>query len=355
MVTATLPARRVLVKAFLKSDESYEGIFVTAVKTTGIFCRPTCPARKPKPENVEFFSSCGEALLAGYRPCKRCAPLAPPGRTPAWLAPLLDAVDRSPARRWRDADLRRLGLEPARVSRWFKAHHGMTFHTYSRTRRLTEALGRIRAGGDVTQAAGDVGYESLSGFNEAFQKFAGQAPTRLRDAQIVHVTRIETPIGPMVAGATTEHVVLLEYIDRRLLPTQIARIAKSLGCLFAPGETALLATLRHQLEEYFGRERSSFDVPLLTPGTEFQMKVWDALRRIPPGATRSYLEVAKAIGRPTAVRAVARANGDNRIAIIIPCHRVIGSNGQLVGYGGGLWRKQRLLELELGAAAQLPL
>ena len=355
MVTGMLPARRVLVKAFLGRDESYEGIFVTAVKTTGIFCRPTCPARKPKPENVEFFSSCREALTAGYRPCKRCTPLSQPGRTPAWLAPLLDAVDRSPARRWRDVDLRQLGLEPSRVARWFKTRHGMTFHTYSRTRRLTEALGHIRAGGNVTQAAGDIGYDSLSGFNEAFQKFAGQAPTRLGDAPVVHVTRIDTPIGPMVAGATADHVVLLEYVDRRMLPAQVARIAKALGCVFAPGETGLLVTLRRQLDEYFSGVRKSFDVPLLTPGTDFQMKVWEALRRIPTGSTRSYLEVARAIGNPAAVRAVARANGDNRIAIIIPCHRVIGSNGQLVGYGGGLWRKQRLLELELGAAAQLPL
>lgn len=344
-----------LLRAFLGRDESYEGIFVTAVRTTGIFCRPTCPARKPKPANVEFFSSSREALVAGYRPCKRCVPLAPPGRTPAWLAPLLDAVDRSPARRWRDADLRRLGMEPSRVSRWFKTHHGMTFHTYSRTRRLTEALGRIRSGGNVTQAAGDVGYDSLSGFNEAFQKFAGQAPTRLRDAPVVHVIRLDTPIGPMVAGATADHVVLLEFVDRRMLPAQVKRIAKAFGCVFAPGETALLATLRCQLDEYFRGERASFDVPLRTSGTDFQTKVWDALRRIPSGTTRSYLEVAKAIGRPTAVRAVARANGDNRIAIIIPCHRVIGSNGQLVGYGGGLWRKQRLLELELGAASRLPL
>lgn len=355
MVTASLPARRVLVKAFLGRDESYEGIFVTAVKTTGIFCRPTCTARKPKPDNLEFFGSCREALLAGYRPCKRCAPLTPSGKTPAWLAPLLDAIERSPSRRWRDADLRRAGLEPSRVARWFKAHHGMTFHTYNRTRRLTQALGRIRAGEQVTDAAIDAGYDSLSGFNEAFQKFAGQAPTRLRDAEVVNVIRIETPLGPMVAGAAGGDVVLLEYVDRRLLPAQIARIARAIGCVFAHGETPILATLKRQLDEYFRRERSSFDVPLRLTGTDFQVRVWEALQRIPSGATRSYAEVARAIGQPSAVRAVARANGDNRIAIVIPCHRVIGSNGRLVGYGGGLWRKQRLLELELGAAAQLPI
>jgi AraC family transcriptional regulator of adaptative response/methylated-DNA-[protein]-cysteine methyltransferase len=345
-----LPLRRELLRAITRRDASYEGVFVTGVRTTGIFCRPTCPARRPRPENIEFYASCDAALTAGYRPCKRCSPLAPLGHTPPWLEGLVSAVERDPARRWRDADLRGLGVEPARVSRWFKTHHGMTFHAYSRARRLSQALRRIQGGGRVTAAAYQAGYESLSGFNDAFQKFAGHAPTALQDAPVVHVTRIETPLGPMVAAATETHLLLLEFADRRMLATQVARLARALHCVFAPGASPIVRALDVQLAEYFRGERRAFDVPIETPGTAFQRQVWEALRRIPAGSTRSYADIARAIGRPRAVRAVARANGDNRIAILIPCHRVIGSRGDLVGYGGGVWRKRRLLDVERSSA-----
>lgn len=349
MNTQTLPDRTEMVRAFLKGDESYEGVFVTAVRTTGIFCRPTCSARKPKPGNLEFFPTTREALVAGYRPCKRCRPLQPLGEPPRWLRPVLDAVEEDPTRRWRDQDLREMGVDPARARRWFQAHHGMTFHGYSRARRLGSALGQIQSGRSVTPAAFDVGYDSLSGFAEAFQKLAGGPPTEVKDATVVHATRVTTPLGPMVAAATDDHLVLLEFADRRKVPTQIQRVQRRLGCVFVPGESAVFTVLREQLDAYFDRRLAGFDVPLHARGTDFQETVWALLRTIPQGETRSYAEVAKAIGRPAAVRAVAKANGDNRIAILIPCHRVIGSDGKLTGYGGGLWRKQRLLELE-GAA-----
>ena len=144
-------------------------------------------------------------------------------------------------------------------------------------------------------------------------------------------------------------IVLLEYADRRMLPTQFKRLSTALRCVFVPGEDPLLTELSTQLAAYFEGERADFDLPLKTSGTVFQERVWAALRDIPAGATRSYADVAGAIGQPTAVRAVARANGDNRIAILIPCHRVIGSDGKLTGYGGGLWRKKRLLEIEAAA------
>jgi AraC family transcriptional regulator of adaptative response/methylated-DNA-[protein]-cysteine methyltransferase len=279
--------------------------------------------------------------------------LAPAGGAPAWLAPLLDAIDREPTRRWRDSDLRRLGLSPPRIARWFKQHHGVTFHTYSRLRRLGGALGQMQKGERVTTAAGDIGYESLSAFNEAFLKFAGTSPTEARDRAVVHVTRVDSPVGPLILGATERALVLLEFVDRRLLPAQIARVARALDCLFAPGETPLLKSVRQQLDEYFAGRRTNFDVPIEMTGTPFQRSVWEALLQIPSGTTRSYKQVAGAIGRPDSVRAVARANGDNRIAIIIPCHRVIGADGRLVGYGGGLWRKQRLLDLERGVPSLL--
>ena len=170
-------------------------------------------------------------------------------------------------------------------------------------------------------------------------------PTRA-DAPVVRITRFETPLGEMLAGSRGDRLVLLEFADPERLTAQLARLAKWIRCSFVPGETPVLARLRQQLDEYFRGTRTEFDVPMEMQGTPFQQQVWRALLTIPCGATRSYADVARAIGRPTAVRAVAHANGDNRISILIPCHRVIGSDGRLVGYGGGMWRKQRLLAIE---------
>ena len=336
-----------MMQAFLGGNPDYDGVFVTAVKTTGIFCRPSCPARKPRPENVEFFGSPRDALLAGYRPCKRCTPLADIGAAPPWLAPLLAAIEEDPARRWTDADLRDLGLTPDRVRRWFKANHGMTFHAYSRARRLGEALGQIRRGERVIDAALDAEYESLSGFNEAFVKLFGDPPSRAGEP-VVHIDRLLTPLGPMLAGASDAGVCLLEFADRRMLETQLDRLRSRVGARLVPGTSALLGELARQLRAYFAGELEFFDLPLDLPGTVFQETVWAALRDIPYGETRSYAELAAAIGRPKAVRAVARANGDNRVAILVPCHRVIGADGSLTGYGGRLWRKQKLLAHERG-------
>ncbi|MGA7303996.1 MAG: methylated-DNA--[protein]-cysteine S-methyltransferase [Rhodothermales bacterium] len=344
-----LPDRREMVTAFLASDSTYDGIFFTAVKTTGIFCRPSCKARKPKPENVEFFAEAREALLSGFRPCKRCQPLLKPGSHPEWIIPLLREIDGDPLRRWRDADLRALGLTPERVRRWFKRELGMTLHAYSRTRRLGEAIGQIKDGDVTAGAAYDAGFESLSGFNEALRQATGMTPRTAASTRVVTITRIPTALGPMIAGTSDDAVCLLEFVDRRMLPTQIRRLQKRLDCLFVPGETQTCHQLRLELEEYFAGRRTTFSVEIDAPGTPFQESVWRELRKIPYGSTTSYEALARRIGRSSAVRAVARANGDNRIAILIPCHRVIGKDGSLTGYGGGLWRKRRLIDLETGA------
>jgi AraC family transcriptional regulator of adaptative response/methylated-DNA-[protein]-cysteine methyltransferase len=342
-----------MMDAFLSADASFDGIFVTAVHTTGIFCRPSCPARKPRPENVSFFASSQQALSSGYRPCKRCRPLERPGEPPEWLRPLLAAVDDDPVRRWRDSDLRALGLSPERVRRWFQRHHGMTFHAYSRARRLGSALGWVGEGSGVARSAFESGYESLSGFNEAFRRYFGASPTEARAGArtVVTVGRISTPLGLILAGATDEALCLLEFVDRRALPNQVRRIRTRLGAAFVPGETAIIEETRRQLDGYFAGTRREFDVPLAEAGTPFQRDVWSALRSIPYGETRTYAQIAANLDRPKAVRAVGRANGDNALAIVIPCHRVVGADGRLVGYGGGLWRKQRLLEVEQGSAA----
>ncbi len=344
--TTALPSRAAMLRAFRERDAGFDGVFWTGVRTTGIFCRPTCPARAPKPENVEFFPDPAEALAAGYRPCKRCAPLAVPGDSPEWLRPLLAAVEAEPSRRWSDAALREQGFHPVRVRRWFQRHHGMSFHGYCRARRLGAALGRIRHGEAVTAAAFDQGYGSLSGFHEAFRKLAGRSPTAARAATPLTVTRLPTPLGAMVAVAAEEALCLLEFGERRALEGELGRLQRARNGLFVPGTNAVLDQTAAELERYFAGERRAFTVPLEPVGTPFQRQVWRALQRIPHGATCSYAELARAIGRPKAVRAVGTANGANPIPILIPCHRVVGADGSLTGYGGGLWRKKRLLELE---------
>jgi len=348
MTPAEMPAESVMMQAFLQGDTSFDGIFVTAVRTTGIFCRPACTAKKPRPENVHFFGTSREALLSGYRPCKRCRPLEAAGTAPAWLRPLLADLEQDPARRWKDSDLRERGLSPERVRRWFQTHHEMTFHAYSRARRLGSALGRVQKGSEVTRAAFESGYGSLSGFHEAFQRYFGASPTGLDGATVVRVDRLMTPLGPMLVGATDRHLCLLEFVDRRMMPLQVKRLRQRLGAVFVPDRNHIIEQTRKEIGAYFDGRRRDFTLPTVTPGTDFQEAVWSALTRIPYGQTISYSDLAAQVGRPAAVRAVGTTNGLNALAIIVPCHRVVGADGKLVGYGGGLWRKKRLLELETG-------
>ena len=333
-------------QAILTSDASYEGLFITGVKTTGIFCRPACPAKTPLRKNVEFFRTPQDALLSGYRPCKRCKPLQPKGQPPEKVQQLLDYISLDTSDWLRDQHLRDRGLDPVQVRRWFKKNYGMTFHAYQRALRLGRAIKHISAGSNVTDAAYDSGYESLSGFEEAIKQFTGKAPRQNRETTIVYLDRILTPLGPMISGTTTEGLCLLEFHDRRMLRTQLNQLVSRLNCAFVPGTSPMQQLVSHQLGEYFSGERSTFDIPLVISGTPFQERVWNALLDVPYGETRSYLEQAENIGSPKSVRAVANANGCNRIAIVIPCHRIIGANGKLTGYGGGLWRKQWLLQHE---------
>jgi len=335
-----------MLAAFMSRDEAYDGIFIAGVTTTGIYCRSSCSARKPNPENVEFFLSATEAVRNGFRPCLRCRPDELGRTTPDWVRPLLNAIEEDPVRRWRDADLESFGLSPTRVRRWFKAHRGTTFHRYSRARRLASAKSTMDAGTAVTTAAFDAGWDSLSGFNEAFKGFFGSTPTGAARRQVVTVTCIPTPLGPLIAAASDQAIHLVEFVDRIRLDKQIRRIEDGLDAHFIPGSSLLLARLEVEIGEYFSGERRDFTVPIHPVGTEFQRRVWSALREISYGDTATYAQVARAIGSPNAARGVGRANGDNALAILIPCHRVIGSNGKLTGYGAGVWRKERLLEIE---------
>jgi AraC family transcriptional regulator of adaptative response/methylated-DNA-[protein]-cysteine methyltransferase len=340
-----LPSRREMVRAVLASDASYDAVFFAAVRTTAVFCRPSCRARKPRPENLEFFGAARDAMREGYRPCLRCRPLEG-GAVPEWARSLLAAVEREPARRFRDADLRNLGIEPARARRWFLKRYGLTFQAFSRGRRLSGTLAALRRGRSIDAAVIDGGYASHSGFREAFSKSFETPPGKARALEAVTLAWMETPLGPMVAGATAEGICLLEFTDRRALERELAGLRRLLGLPVVAGETPLIRRLRAELADYFRGERRDFTVPPVLTGAPFEREVWSELLKIPWGETRSYEELAAAIGRPSACRAVGSANGRNRIAILVPCHRVVRKDGTLGGYGGGLWRKQRLLEIE---------
>lgn len=335
-----------LYDAFMRHDSSYEGIFYVAVKTTGIFCRPTCSARRPKRENIEFYHSTRDALLNGYRPCKVCKPLELIGATPDFIRKVMDLLSSAPSRKVTDYDLVKMKIEPNRVRRWFKTNHGLTFQGYQRMLRINGALRHIKEGGSVIDSAFESGYDSLSGFADAFRKIVGTVPTGAKDAKIITLRRFATPLGPMIAGSTGEGICLLEFTDRRMLETEFRDLGRSLKANFVYGTDRFITRLEEQMTEYFEGKRKIFDISLSTPGTEFENAVWRQLTTIPYGTTRSYEDQAKAVGNPKAVRAVANANGSNRVSIVIPCHRVIGKDGSLTGYGGGLWRKKWLLDFE---------
>ncbi len=348
----TLPAQSEMEDASRNRDAAYDGVFYVAVRTTGVFCRPSCPAKKPLARNVEYFATIQQALVAGYRPCKRCRPLDTDGKAPAWVGQLLARIEDAPTERLRDADLRPMGIDPARARRYFRKHYGMTFQAYHRARRMGLALTQLRAGGDCLQVGFGAGYESDSGFRDAFERVFGTSPGRGRDADCVVTTLLPSPVGPLLAGATAAGVCLLEFPDRRAVERQLATLRRRLGTAIVPGRNAHLESLADQLARYFDGKLTEFTVPLITPGTPFQQAVWKQLRRIPFGRTCSYEQLARDIGRPGAQRAVGRANGDNRVAIVVPCHRVVQKNGALRGYGGGLWRKKFLLDHERDVRAR---
>ncbi|MDD8019068.1 MAG: methylated-DNA--[protein]-cysteine S-methyltransferase [Bacteroidota bacterium] len=341
-----LPSTTEMHRAYMRKDTSYDGVFYLAVRTTGIFCRPSCTARKPLAKNVEFFPSTKEAIFAGYRPCKVCKPMEAIGTPPEWVGILLSTIERDPTVRYSDSYLRKKGIEPSRARRFFFKNYGMTFQAYCRGRRLGKSFEQIRNGVDLDDVALGYGYNSHSGFRDAFAKTFGKAPRESRNDDSIVTSWIESPYGPLVAAATSEGICLLEFTDRRMLDNQFKRLRKYFRCAIIPGENMHIVQLKKELKEYFDEKRKTFSVNLVFPGSPFEQQVWNALLKISAGQTASYEDVARMIGKPKSSRAVGRANGMNRIAIVIPCHRVVNKNGELGGYGGGVWRKKMLLELE---------
>ncbi|TAH51948.1 MAG: methylated-DNA--[protein]-cysteine S-methyltransferase [Chloroflexota bacterium] len=337
-------------RAFYNKDASYDGVFFVAVRTTGIFCLPSCSA-SPKRENVEFFLSAREAIFAGYRPCKRCHPLDVNGAPPRWAKTLMERVEKNPDEKITAREMANIGVTPERARRWFLDHYGMTFAEWQRGKRLAEAFTQIRNGSPLDDVVFANGYESHSGFRDAFSKTFGAAPMRARHTVAANdgyiaAQFIESPLGPILAAATRDAICFLEFSDRRMLEYNYNQIRKRFGLPILPTTNDALEQLRAELNCYFQGKQKNFTTRLAMNGTPFQERVWNELQEIPHGETISYEQLAQRIQQPTAVRAVARANGSNRISIIVPCHRVIGKDGELTGYGGGLWRKRLLLELE---------
>lgn len=340
---ASLPSRRTLLGAVTRRDASWDGLFVFAVRTTGVACRPTCPSRRARDENMEFFATLDAALHAGFRACRRCRPDA--DRQPAWWASLVEALDRHDGKLSDDA-LRTRGFDPAMVRRHARRIHGSTFQAWSRARRVASAQRRLASGQSLDRVIVESGYESHSGFRDAFARVVGNAPGRSRDGEAVITATWESPVGPIVAGAVDGGICLLEFGDHARLEQQAPRLRKWFRGPVVPGSHPHLDALFDELQRYFAGSLTEFRVPLVIRGTPFEVAVWTALQAIPHGVTCSYGDIARAVGSPRAVRAVGSANGRNRIAIVIPCHRVVNTGGKLGGYGGGLWRKIRLLELE---------
>ncbi len=333
-------------QAVVDRDPHYEGLFIVAVKTTGIFCRPVCTARKPKIQNVEFFDTVDEAITRGYRACKVCKPLEDSGTEPQYIQTVLTRLKQDPHTKIKDNDLRSMGLEPNRVRRWFAKNYGLTFHDYQRKLKLNLAQEQLDSGKSVIQTAFDSGFDSLSGFNHRFQRIFGKSPTADGQQTVLHMTRIKTPLGPMFAAATDQGVCFLEFADRHNLQQSFEGLQRHLKGVLLPGEHPHLEQLEQEVDQYFSGYLKQFTVPLHLAGTNFQTKAWQTLLDIPYAQTWSYQQQAIAMQNQSAVRAVARANGQNRLAVIIPCHRVVGSDGKLRGYAGGLHRKKWLLEHE---------
>ena len=341
-----LPPDDALYAALTARDPAYDGRAYVGVTTTGIFCRLTCPARKPRPENCQWFAHAADAAAAGFRPCLRCHPTGPEADGHAAITSLIAALSADPERRWSEADLTNMGHDPSTIRRAFKRHFGQTFLEIARAARLRSGLKSMTEGNAMIDAQLDAGFDSASGFRAAFARLFGHPPHQMRAPADLRADWIDTPLGGMIAIADDSALHLLEFTDRKALPQGLRRLSGHVGGRIGLGRTTITDAAETQLDQFFAGNRARFDLDLRLHGTDFQKRVWQGLRAIPAGQTRSYAALADQIGQPTATRAVANANANNRIAIVIPCHRVIGADGTLTGYAGGLWRKQRLIDVE---------
>ncbi len=307
---------------------------------------PLVPHENLNLKIVNFLQRLKKRCWLHFVLCKRCRPLTHPNQVSTLVQTLVEAVENNPEKRWKDSDFKALSVDASTARRQFKKRFGMTFVEFARARRMGLAMKQIRSGDAVIEAQLSSGYESSSGFRDAFSRILGAAPTKLGQNNILKASWLDTKLGPMIAIADEHALYLLEFVDRRGLEREIERLRIKTKTAIIPGMTPAIVSIEKELDLYFLGKLIKFKTPLCLLGSPFQKKVWEALIKIPQGETRSYLDLAKALGKPTASRAVAQANGANQMAIIIPCHRIINSNGELGGYGGGLARKEWLINHE---------
>jgi AraC family transcriptional regulator of adaptative response/methylated-DNA-[protein]-cysteine methyltransferase len=328
--------------AVLARDKAADGRFVTGVLTTGIYCRPSCAARHPKRENVRFFASGAEAAAAGLRACLRCRP-DEVSREAAALDKalrLLESADSPPSL---EALAEAAGYSPFHFHRLFKRATGLTPAAYARAKRARSMTVTLETNDRVTDAIYEAGYSGPARFYADVENRLGMTPTAWRGGgrgETIRWATAETSLGTMLVAATERGICRLSFDEgedalRRRFPN--ARIEPG-----GEGMTDLLARTVEAVEAP-GRPH---DLPLDVRGTAFQEAVWRELTRIPAGETRTYTQIAAAVGRPAAVRAAGSANGANHVAVLIPCHRVVRGDGSLGGYAYGLERKLKLLERE---------
>jgi AraC family transcriptional regulator of adaptative response/methylated-DNA-[protein]-cysteine methyltransferase len=330
-------------------DRSMDGVFYYAVRTTGVYCRPSCPSRRPKPENVVFFKTRIAAQHAGFRACKRCKPDSDTSGNPnselvQKVCRYIDSHPDQPATL--EALSRAIGLSPFYLQRTFKAMTGITPRAYADSRRLQSLKAGLRQGHSVTRSMYDAGYGSSSRLYERASSQLGMTPSRYRkqgSGVTIRYTIAASDVGRMLLAATGEGICSVQFGDsdhalegalRHEYPQ--AELVRS--------DRQLSTSVRAIRDRVRGHKASP--LPLDIRATAFQRLVWEQLQAIPFGVTKSYGEIAKSIGHPRAARAVARACATNPVAVAIPCHRVVRENGELGGYRWGIKRKQKLLSLE---------
>ena len=339
MATA-LPSDDEAWAAVLRRDRALDGRFVTGVLTTGIYCRPSCAARHPRRENVRFFASGTEAAAAGLRPCLRCRP-DEVARDAEAVAEAVRLIGSGETRL--EALAEAVGYSSFHFHRLFKRATGVTPAAYARARRADALTRSLDAEPRVTDAIYGAGYSGPGRFYDDARRRLGMTPSAWRDGgrgETIRWALAETELGPMLVAATVKGICRLSFDeDEQALRRRFPNAA------IEPGGPAMAALVRRAVEAVHAPDRPH-DLPLDVRGTAFQEAVWRELQAIPPGETRSYAQIATAVGRPTAVRATGSANGDNAVAVLIPCHRVVRSDGTLGGYAYGLERKRELLRRE---------
>jgi len=337
-------------QAVLTRDARWDGVFVYGVRSTRIYCRPTCSSRRPQREKVAFFMDCDEAEAAGFRACKRCHPRQVSTETMN-AALVQQAIRLIEAHTGDDPSLSELsqqvGVSPSHLHRLFKTSTGLTPHQYAEAQRLNRFKHEVKDGADLTTALYNSGYSSSSRLYEKSARHLGMTPAAYRRGgagKRINYTLVKVTLGLMLVAAT-EHGLCALYFG-----SSGEELEKALQAEYPAAERvrneAPLKDCLDRLLRYLDGEPLELDLPLDLQATVFQLRVWQELRAIPLGETRSYSQVAEAIGRPTAVRAVARACAENPVGLVTPCHRVIRSDGSLGGYRWGLERKEALLAQE---------